>query len=208
MPLPSPTTTRAVKLNRRPPLTTLATRLMVTTRSTYAVFSAAGAASWLRRSRRSRRSPPSPPPPPPPRRCWGGIRNPSFRCCRFGTSELQSGLAGALGDRGDPAVVLVAGPVEDDRVDPGRLGPLADQLADLTGQVSLAAVGGAQPVLQGGGGGEGVAELVVDDLRHDVPVGPGDDETRTLRGAVDPLAHTDVPTLARDRLLRVALGDL
>ena len=33
IPLPSPTTTSAVKLNRRPPWTTLATRLMVTTRS-------------------------------------------------------------------------------------------------------------------------------------------------------------------------------
>src|SRR5690554_943169 len=33
MPLPSPTTTRAVKLKRRPPFTTLETRLMVTTRS-------------------------------------------------------------------------------------------------------------------------------------------------------------------------------
>ena len=32
-PLPSPTTTSAVKLNLRPPLTTLATRLIVTTRS-------------------------------------------------------------------------------------------------------------------------------------------------------------------------------
>src|SRR5690606_21878072 len=33
-PLPSPTMTRAEKLNRRPPLTTLAQRLMSTTRST------------------------------------------------------------------------------------------------------------------------------------------------------------------------------
>src|SRR6185437_546975 len=160
VPSPSPTTTRAVKLNRRPPLTTLATRLMVTTRSTYAVFSAAGAASWLRRSRRSRRSPPPspprPPPAPPPRRCWGGIRNPSFRCAvwfhwSWSASELQPRFAGAVGHRGHPAVVLVAGPVEDDRVDAGRLGPLADQLADLAGQISLRTVGGAQPGLQGGG---------------------------------------------------------
>src|SRR6202012_5308012 len=173
MPLASPTTTSAVKLKRRPPLTTLATRLMVTTRSTYAVFSAAGAASWLRRSRRSRRSPPSPPrppPAPPPRRCWGGIRNPSFHCSgcgsRSGASQLQPGFAGALGDRRDPPVILVAGPVEDDRGDAGRLGPLADQLAALAGQVRLLALGGAQARLQRGGGGQRVAELVVDDLGH------------------------------------------
>src|SRR5579859_4584912 len=60
MPLPSPTTTKAVKLNRRPPWTTLATRLMVTTRSRYAVPLSAPP---RRSSRRSRRSPP-----PPPRR--------------------------------------------------------------------------------------------------------------------------------------------
>src|SRR5215471_2749530 len=60
MPLPSPTTTRAVKLKRRPPWTTLATRLMVTTRSRYAVPLSAPP---RRSSRRSRRSPP-----PPPRR--------------------------------------------------------------------------------------------------------------------------------------------
>src|SRR5215217_1405876 len=35
LPAPSPTTTSAVKENRRPPLTTLATRLMAMTRSTY-----------------------------------------------------------------------------------------------------------------------------------------------------------------------------
>src|SRR4030095_335407 len=52
MPSPSPTITRAVKLKRRPPLTTLATRLIATTRSRCGVFSAGGG------------------PPPPPRRLF------------------------------------------------------------------------------------------------------------------------------------------
>src|SRR3954447_5053330 len=67
MPSPSPTTTRAVKLKRRPPWTTLATRLMATTRSTYWLFSAP--------PRRSSRPPPRR---SPPERCprWG----PLMRC--------------------------------------------------------------------------------------------------------------------------------
>src|SRR5690606_34531782 len=67
VPSPSPTTTRAVKLKRRPPLTTLATRLIATTRSRCGVLSA----DALPRppSRRLSRRPPSLPPDPPPRRC-------------------------------------------------------------------------------------------------------------------------------------------
>ena len=49
--MPSPTTTRAVNEKRRPPLTTLDTRLMNTTRSMNGFF------SFSRSSRRSRRSP-------------------------------------------------------------------------------------------------------------------------------------------------------
>src|SRR3954469_8495447 len=67
MPSPSPTTTSAVKLNRRPPLTTLATRLIATTRSRYDVEGAPAPAPRPspRRSRRPQ-SPPGPPPRPPP----------------------------------------------------------------------------------------------------------------------------------------------
>src|SRR5918911_1037028 len=106
MPSPSPTTTSAVKLNRRPPLTTLATRLIDTTRSRCGVFSA-GALPRPPLSRRfSRRPPPSELPDPPPLRCGPGIRRSPFL-------ELESGFAGRLGERGDAARVLVATPVED-----------------------------------------------------------------------------------------------
>src|SRR5215204_1094047 len=77
-PSPSPTTTSAVKLNRRPPLTTLATRLMATTRSRCGVFSwAAPPRPPSRRSLRSRRSPRS----PPSCRVRPGIRRSLPRCC-------------------------------------------------------------------------------------------------------------------------------
>src|SRR6478672_10951862 len=126
--LPSPTTTRAVKLKRRPPLTTLATRLIATTRSTNAVFS--GAPPPLR-SRLSRRLP-SLAPAVPPRRWGPGIRRPSSRTgCGWSGSQGQPCLARAVRDGGDPAVVAVAAPVEHHRVDAGVLGPLADELANL-----------------------------------------------------------------------------
>src|SRR3954447_1976771 len=142
MPSPSPTIIRAVKLKRRPPLTTLATRLIVTSRSMYGVL------SWAppprppsRRSRRSRLSPlppPGPPGPPPSRRVRPGIRR-SLRssCC---SSELQAALAGGVGQRGHPAVVVVTAAVEDHRGHAGLAGPRGDQLADPGGPGLLVAV--------------------------------------------------------------------
>src|SRR6185369_9400047 len=154
------------------PLTTLATRLIATTRSTCGVFSAAPPRPPP--SRRSRRSPP---PAPPPRRCCPGIRRPSCSgsCSSEVASEVQAVLAGRIGERREPAVVLVPAAVEDDRGDTGRLGPLGHQLADLAG-----------------GGG-----LVADDLRVQVPGGPGDDQPRTDRGAPDLLAQPHVPAQPR-----------
>src|SRR5436190_18387017 len=128
----------AVKLKRRPPLTTLATRLIVTRRSMYGVL------SWAppprpppsRRSRRSRLllslPPPGPLPlfgPPPSRRARPGIRG-SLQCSRVSSSELQASLAGGVRQRRDTAVVGQAAPVEHDRGHAGLLGAGGDQLAD------------------------------------------------------------------------------
>src|SRR5262249_38262836 len=156
MPSPSPTTTSAVKLKRRPPFTTLATRLIATTRSRCGVFSwAAPPRPPSRRSRPPRRSPRSPRSPPwPP--CWPppncrvrpGIRR-SFPCYTC-ASELQPGLAGRVGKRRDPAVVVVTTAVEHDLVDTGRLGPGRDQLAHLRGVRLLVAVHRADVRLEGG----------------------------------------------------------
>src|SRR3954471_11865275 len=213
VPSPSPTTTSAVKLNRRPPLTTLATRLMVTTRSTKAVFSPPPSRSRrLSRSRRSRRPPPSPPlvpaPVPPPRR-WGPAIRRSFSLARS-CSQAEAALAGAVGDRRDPAVVAVAAAVEDNRVDAGRAGPLGDALADLAGLGGLVAVEGAQVGLHRRGVGQRVTLSVVDDLGHDVPRGAGDDEAWTLRRAGDVLAHPQVaaPTCGVRALARATAAAL
>src|SRR5919202_226929 len=159
-PSPSPTTTSAVKLKRRPPLTTLATRLMVTTRSKKAVFSAPPSRSRrLSRSRRSRPppvfSPPLVPAPVPPPRRWGPAITRSFSLAGLGwrrdacfweapCSQRQAALAGDVGHGRHPAVVAVATPVEDHGLDARCPGTLGHALAHLARLGRLVAVDGAQ----------------------------------------------------------------
>src|SRR4051794_39078480 len=194
MPSPSPTIISAVKLKRRPPLTTLATRLIVTSRSMYGVLS--WAAPPRPPSRRSRRSPllplRSPPGPPPSRRVRPGIRRslPSSS-----SSELQPALAGRVGQRRDAAVVVVAAPVEDNRGDAGLAGPARDQLADLGRARLLVALQRTHVRLQGGRRGQRVAGQVVDDLHDDVPRAALDRQPRPLGAALHLLAQPRVAPL-------------
>src|SRR4051794_39301703 len=106
MPFSSPTTTRAVNEKRRPPLTTLATRLISTTRSWRSrpaeLTDRSGAA--IKRFLRVEGG--------------GGAR-----------LELQPGFARALGEGLHAAVVLVAAAVEDGGLDARRLRPLREQRA-------------------------------------------------------------------------------
>src|SRR6478609_6014632 len=189
MPSPSPTTTSAVKLNRRPPLTTLATRLIVTTRSRCGFFS--GAFCPRPPSRRSRRSPRSLPPVRAPR-CGPGIRW-SLRL-RSSCSEFQSGFAGRLGECRDTSGVGVAAPVEDDLAHARRLGGLGDLCAGGLGLGGLVAVGR----LEGRGRGERDALAVVHDLREQMTRGAGHDQARTLGRTGELLAQAEVPTRLAD----------
>src|SRR5690242_12316593 len=102
MPASSPTTTRAVNEKRRPPLTTLATRLISTTRSC--------------RSRPELETERS------------GAAMESFEGSGL---EPKAGFAGALGEGLDAAVVLVSAAVEHRGVDAGGLGALGQELAGL-----------------------------------------------------------------------------
>src|SRR5215467_6075287 len=187
MPLPSPTTTRAVKLNRRPPWTTLATRLMVTTRSRYAVPLSAPP---RRSSRRSRRSP------PPPRR--GAAITFSLQCWAGG-SQRQPAFAGTVGECGHPAVVGVASPVEDGGGDPRRAGAAGQQLADLMRPGLLIALRGPYVRIQGRRRCERVARAVVHQLGEDVPGGPVHGQPRPGRAAGDLLAHAQMAPRPRGR---------
>src|SRR3954453_22017450 len=101
----SPTATRAVNENRRPPFTTLATRLISMTRS----CRSRPLGLTLSTAMGSMRVEDSDKPP----------------------SESQTPRAGPLGDGGDSAVELVAPAIEDAGLHPGGLGPIRQQLAGL-----------------------------------------------------------------------------
>src|SRR5437868_4520336 len=105
----SPTTTSAVNEKRRPPLTTLATRLISTTRS------------W-----RSR-------PAPETVRSRDAISR-----SRVAGLEPQPALTGALGEGPDPAVILVAAAVEHGLLHADLAGALREQLAESLGLLDAA----------------------------------------------------------------------
>src|SRR5688500_12612279 len=134
MPFSSPTTTRAVKENRRPPLTTLATRLISTTRSC--------------RSRPAGETDRS-----------GAAIGPYEGSGRL---EGQAALAGALGQGLDTAVVAVAAAVEHRGRDAGGARPLREQLARLAGLLARLEV--AQVRLGPVDGGQRAPRIVVDEL--------------------------------------------
>src|SRR5579884_1091120 len=159
-PWPSPTTTSALKEKRRPPFTTLATRLRET------IF------SWRSPPRSSRRS----------------MRMPiAF------LSEPQSGGAGRVGQRADPAVVQVAAAVEDDLLDALLAGTVGDGAShELRRGHAETTVLRAQVLLHRGGGRQCMASLVVDELDGDVPQAAVHGESRPLRGAGEMLAHPPV----------------
>src|SRR6478672_4663249 len=184
---------------------------MVTTRSTYAVFSAALSRrlSRSRRLPRSLRSLPAVPAPVAPRRWGPAIRRSSSLKSRqrCGSSQSQPTLAGTVGDRRDTAVVAVATTVEHDGLDAGSLRTLGEELADLAGLGRLVAVEGPQVRLHRGGRRQGLAHGVVDDLDEDVTARARHHHARTQRGAVDLLADAQVATTASGALALRALDD-
>src|SRR3954469_9625662 len=126
-PFSSPTTTSAAKPKRRPPFTTLATRLMWTSLSV----------NSLSRSSRSRR-------------CGSRamilfqlVLVLQFQSCRS-SSEIEAALARGVGQRLDPAVIEIAAAIEHDLLHAlcrRALGePLSDRLRRLDVGTSLEAV--------------------------------------------------------------------
>src|SRR4051794_19286018 len=144
---------------RRPPLCTLATRLIWTTRSS--------SESLLG----------------------------SMRATGVCPLEVEAGLAGRLGERANPPVVLEARPVEHDLLDAGLLRALGDELADALGVVRLRAGRAPEARLDRRGGRDGAAARVVDDLGVDVGEAAEHREARALPGAgeadPDPLVTLD-----------------
>src|SRR5271167_3498590 len=109
----SPTTTSAVNEKRRPPLTTLATRLISTTRS------CRSRPDWL--TDRSR---------------GVGMGEKRVAACSV-TLDGDARLADGLGKDSDVAVEAIAAAIEDRLGDAGRLRPLGEHLAGALGALGL-----------------------------------------------------------------------
>src|SRR4051812_41603045 len=152
----SPTTTSAVKEKRRPPLTTLATRLISTTRS------------W-----RSR---------PAEETDLSGAAIERFLSLEGGL-EGQPGLACALGEGLHAAVVLVATAVEHRGLDTGGLRALGEQGAGTARLVHLGQR--LELVLGPRDGGQRAAGDVVDELDVHAAVGAEHGDPRPLGRAGD-----------------------
>src|SRR4051795_11860352 len=104
--------TSAAKPNRRPPFTTLATRLMLTSFSANSLSSRSR--GWPSPPSRLRRSP-----------CVRAIALPS---------EIEPALAGGVGQGLHPAMIHIGAAIEHDALDAGCLGALGDQLSDRAGR--------------------------------------------------------------------------
>src|SRR5712692_4048830 len=109
--------TSAAKPKRRPPFTTLATRLMPTSFSVNSLSSRS----------RGWRSPSPPLRPSRPVRAIGPL------------SQIQSALAGGVGQGLDPAVIHIGAAVEYDPSDPRRLGAFGEQFADRARRLGIGA---------------------------------------------------------------------
>src|SRR4051794_772247 len=115
-----------------------------------------------------------------------------FPFCRWRLLELQARFAGAVGQRRDAAVVLVARAVEDDLVDPLLEALLGDGHADRLGALLLLPRRLAVGV---GGGDQRLLRQVVDDLGVDVARAAKHGQTRPLGRTGDPLADRAVALL-------------
>src|SRR5690606_8156856 len=192
---PSPTTVSAVKVNWRPPLTVLETRLTAMSFSiipssissrlwrpresrSFAivvscieeVVTASAACSWeIHRAFRSRREPAAP---SGATRAGGTTTHGACAPC-VQASELQAAFARGVGQRLDAAVVAVAGTVEGDLLDARGLGLLGDDATDLGG--SFGVLGALQPFADVGLGGarrgKDLRAVRAEQLRIDVLAG-------------------------------------
>src|SRR6516165_4007397 len=144
--------TRAAKPKRRPPFTTLATRLMLTS------FSANSLSS---RSRACRSPSPRPRRSPCVRAIVRAMPTPS---------EIEAALTGGVGQSFHPAVEQIGATIEHDSLDPSRLGPFGDELADGTrrGDVGATFELRFEAAVEARGRRQCTPGRVIDDLRIDM----------------------------------------
>src|SRR5215218_5389165 len=165
LPFWSPTTTSAAKPKRRPPFTTLATRLMCTSLST----------NSLSRSSRSRSR--------PDLAIVNSVLVGASRPWIIGL-ETEAAFACRLGQRPDATVIEIGAAVEHDVLYTLGGGPLRDELADRLRRRDIGPgfQAGAQVLLQRGGSGNRLPVRVVNHLRIDVLAGAVHGKPRAAAG--------------------------
>src|SRR5262249_51590207 len=168
----SPTTTSALKLKRRPPLTTFATRLMWTTFS----FSSVPRSSTMRL----------------------GLLGPDCAMSRL-PSELEAALARAVRHCAHAAVIEEAIAVEHHARDALLLAAARSEQPDLLGRAHVGGLRQLRPQLGGERRHrqERATGLVRDHLHVDVPVAAIDRQARAIVGAAQAAADTVAAAAAR-----------
>src|SRR5258705_581692 len=169
-PLPSPTTTRAAKPNRRPPFTTLATRLMCTSLSIRSL-----SRSSLSRPRPRPRSRSRPPPSLESRCCPSRAISLSSTSSYYRSYavamnplELEAAFTGRVCEPIDAPMINIAATVEHDLGDARRLGALGNLLAHAAGRAHVPGLGFLAVLLVGRGRSNGHGLGVFDHLAIDM----------------------------------------
>src|SRR5215468_9779578 len=168
----SPTTTSALKLKRRPPFTTFATRLMWTTFS----FSSVPRSSTIRL----------------------GLLGPLCAMCRL-PSELEAALARAVCDRAHAAVIQEAVAIEHHARDALLLAAASREQPHLLGGADVGRLRQLRPELgrERRHRQQRAARFVRHDLHVDVPVAAKHRQPRALVRPPDPAPHPVAATASR-----------
>src|SRR5437879_4700750 len=187
-PRPSPTTTSAVNENRRPPLTTLATRLIDTTRSVSSstLGSIFASATQILLDLRL---------------ASGGPAYGTADALRRALPLLKNEPAGAgrVGERLHPPVVLVAAAIEHYPLDPAALGVLREERADhlRRGDVAAGTVLDPERRAPAVHREDRPTRVVIDELRVDVVEAPEHREAGSRRGPAHVAPDPAVSEVAR-----------
>src|SRR3972149_2266973 len=203
-PLPSPTTTSAANPNRRPPFTTLATRLMETSFSMVSSSRPPSSRPRPRPSPRSRPPPPRPRPSPRPLRRGpeGGADGPagvSVISAIPAHLKIKPAFAGGFGQGFDPAVIKITAAVEHHPLHAGGDRALGDQFSHFRcgGAVRAFRQLSLQLLVERGSGGERRTLGVVDHLDIDVLSRTEHGKPRTAPGVL-PEVHAGAPLAANE----------
>src|SRR5439155_9161261 len=208
LPRLSPTTTSALKLKRRPPLTTLAERLMNTTFSFRSLPSLPSDPLSVESEGLPRR-PPGPPWRPPPRRPGWKLVFSATMFSWFLELKLQSCFARRIGQRFYFSVKLGPTPVKDHSFDALASGCFGCQLPNSSraGHIGFPFFAIWNTLAERRNSRQRPPSLVIDKLNVDILAGETDTHARTLARAGNLFANAP-PTQLREVMFFISSHSL